>query len=77
MVVREVRREYIPPPLILSLADSAFRVTPTGGRQAFNEEMRLGGEIGDCDTLETGREKFSTARKERALLAIFELFGET
>jgi hypothetical protein len=38
--------------------------------------MRLGGEIGENDILDTGREKFSTARGEGALLAVIDLGDE-
>jgi hypothetical protein len=77
MAGRGMRRGYDAPSLVLSLAERASRARRTGATQAFNDEMRLGGEMGDCDIRETGREKFSTAREERALLVILEPLGET
>lgn len=59
-----MRRGYDAPSVVFSLAERASRARRTGAPQAFNDEMRLGGEIGDCGILETGREKFSTAREE-------------
>jgi hypothetical protein len=38
--------------------------------------MRFGGEIGENDILDTGREKFSTARGEGALVAVIDLGDE-
>lgn len=76
MAAREVRRECVRPIRTRSFRSCPSSEIATAGEQAFNDEMRFGGEIGENDILDTGREKFSTARGEGALLAVNDLGDE-
>jgi hypothetical protein len=76
MAAREVRRECVRPIRTRSFTSCPPSETATAGPQAFNDEMRFGGETGESDILDTGREKFSTARGEGALPALIDLGDE-